>query len=108
MQQADDVGAGGDPVTGPGLLEGAGATDPVAGYEFGLCGGTSDPAVRAMVDAVQAALVGRSPECAVGFVDDLIKIRRARNLGLNKTAKTVGILAAAVLFGRVSASRTRQ
>ena len=36
---------------------------------------------------------------AVGFVDDLIKIRRARNLGLNKTAKTVGILAAAVLFG---------
>jgi phospho-N-acetylmuramoyl-pentapeptide-transferase len=36
---------------------------------------------------------------AVGFVDDLIKIRRARNLGLNKTAKTVGILTAAVLFG---------
>ncbi|MDT5187469.1 MAG: phospho-N-acetylmuramoyl-pentapeptide-transferase, partial [Mycobacterium sp.] len=36
---------------------------------------------------------------AVGFVDDLIKIRRSRNLGLNKTAKTVGILTAAVLFG---------
>ena len=35
----------------------------------------------------------------VGFVDDLIKIRRSRNLGLNKTAKTVGQLAAAVLFG---------
>ncbi len=27
---------------------------------------------------------------AVGFIDDLIKIRRSRNLGLNKTAKTVG------------------
>jgi phospho-N-acetylmuramoyl-pentapeptide-transferase len=36
---------------------------------------------------------------AVGFVDDLIKIRRSRNLGLNKTAKTFGILTAAVLFG---------
>ena len=36
---------------------------------------------------------------AVGFLDDLIKIRRSRNLGLNKTAKTIGILVAAVLFG---------
>jgi phospho-N-acetylmuramoyl-pentapeptide-transferase len=36
---------------------------------------------------------------AVGFVDDLIKIRRARNLGLNKTAKTVGQITAAVIFG---------
>src|ERR1700759_4347535 len=36
---------------------------------------------------------------AVGFVDDLIKIRRSRNLGLNKTAKTVGQIIAAVLFG---------
>ena len=35
----------------------------------------------------------------VGFTDDLIKIRRSRNLGLNKTAKTVGILSAAVIFG---------
>ncbi|WP_299557335.1 phospho-N-acetylmuramoyl-pentapeptide-transferase [uncultured Mycolicibacterium sp.] len=35
----------------------------------------------------------------VGFTDDLIKIRRSRNLGLNKTAKTIGILVAAVLFG---------
>ncbi len=32
---------------------------------------------------------------AVGFVDDLIKIRRSRNLGLNKTAKTVGQITAA-------------
>ena len=35
----------------------------------------------------------------VGFLDDLIKIRRSRNLGLNKTAKTVGQISAAVLFG---------
>ncbi len=36
---------------------------------------------------------------AVGFVDDLIKIRRSRNLGLNKTAKTVGQITAAILVG---------
>ncbi|MCB1263979.1 MAG: phospho-N-acetylmuramoyl-pentapeptide-transferase [Mycobacterium sp.] len=36
---------------------------------------------------------------AVGFLDDLIKIRRSRNLGLNKTAKTVGQISAALLFG---------
>jgi phospho-N-acetylmuramoyl-pentapeptide-transferase len=35
----------------------------------------------------------------VGFLDDFIKIRRQRNLGLNKTAKLVGQLLAAVLFG---------
>ncbi|MGH3818815.1 MAG: phospho-N-acetylmuramoyl-pentapeptide-transferase, partial [Pseudonocardiaceae bacterium] len=35
----------------------------------------------------------------VGFLDDLIKVRRQRNLGLNKTAKLVGQLVAAVLFG---------
>lgn len=35
----------------------------------------------------------------VGFLDDLIKIRRSRNLGLNKTAKTVGQIVAALLFG---------
>ena len=34
----------------------------------------------------------------VGFLDDLIKIRRSRNLGLNKTAKTVGQITSAVLF----------
>jgi len=36
---------------------------------------------------------------AVGFIDDVIKIRRSRNLGLNKTAKTIGQITAAVLFG---------
>ncbi|GAA4854791.1 MULTISPECIES: phospho-N-acetylmuramoyl-pentapeptide-transferase [Saccharopolyspora] len=34
----------------------------------------------------------------VGFIDDFIKIRKQRNLGLNKTAKLVGQLVAAVLF----------
>jgi phospho-N-acetylmuramoyl-pentapeptide-transferase len=35
----------------------------------------------------------------VGFLDDLIKIKRSRNLGLNKTAKTVGQIVSALLFG---------
>jgi len=35
----------------------------------------------------------------VGFLDDFIKIRRQRNLGLNKTSKLVGQFVAAVLFG---------
>ncbi len=35
----------------------------------------------------------------VGFLDDYIKIRRQRNLGLNKTSKLVGQLLAAVVFG---------
>ena len=61
---------------------------------------------------VGVALDGRGPSAsgllvlglatalgAVGFIDDLIKIRRSRNLGLNKTAKTVGQITAAVLFG---------
>jgi phospho-N-acetylmuramoyl-pentapeptide-transferase len=35
----------------------------------------------------------------VGFLDDFIKVRKSRNLGLNKTAKTVGLLAASIIFG---------
>src|SRR5437588_8642175 len=35
----------------------------------------------------------------VGLVDDLIKIRRSRTLGLTKTAKTAGQITAAALFG---------
>lgn len=34
----------------------------------------------------------------VGFFDDFIKIRKGRNLGLNKTAKMVGMLVVAVIF----------
>ena len=35
----------------------------------------------------------------VGFLDDFIKIRRQRNLGLNKTSKLVGQLLTALVFG---------
>lgn len=36
---------------------------------------------------------------ALGFADDFIKLFKARNLGLNKTAKLLGQLAIAVIFG---------
>ncbi|WP_031468532.1 phospho-N-acetylmuramoyl-pentapeptide-transferase [Sciscionella sediminilitoris] len=35
----------------------------------------------------------------VGFLDDFIGLRRARNLGLNKTGKTIGLVLAGVAFG---------
>jgi phospho-N-acetylmuramoyl-pentapeptide-transferase len=35
----------------------------------------------------------------VGFLDDFIKVRKTRNLGLNKTAKTIGLLGASIAFG---------
>jgi phospho-N-acetylmuramoyl-pentapeptide-transferase len=35
---------------------------------------------------------------AIGFLDDWIKVSRQRSLGLNKTAKTVGLVAVALLF----------
>jgi len=35
----------------------------------------------------------------VGFLDDFLKLRRRRNLGLNKTSKLVGQLVTAVVFG---------
>jgi phospho-N-acetylmuramoyl-pentapeptide-transferase len=35
----------------------------------------------------------------VGFLDDFIKLRRQRNLGLNKTSKLVGQLLTSVVFG---------
>ncbi|NNG98506.1 phospho-N-acetylmuramoyl-pentapeptide-transferase [Gordonia araii] len=34
----------------------------------------------------------------VGFLDDIIKVRKHRNLGLNKTAKSVGQAIAAIIF----------
>lgn len=36
---------------------------------------------------------------ALGFADDFIKLVKGRNLGLNKTAKLLGQLAAALVFG---------
>ncbi len=38
----------------------------------------------------------------VGFLDDIIKIRKQRSLGLNKTAKLVGQLVVAVAFGALA------
>jgi phospho-N-acetylmuramoyl-pentapeptide-transferase len=38
----------------------------------------------------------------LGFVDDFIKVRRRRSLGLSKTAKIVGQLAVAIVFGIVA------
>lgn len=55
--------------------------------------GTGPSASGLLVLGLATALGG------VGFLDDLIKIRRSRNLGLNKTAKTVGQVSAATLFG---------
>ncbi|GAA1016214.1 phospho-N-acetylmuramoyl-pentapeptide-transferase [Nocardiopsis tropica] len=40
-----------------------------------------------------------TPLGCVGFLDDFIKIYKQRNLGLNKTAKTVGQTIAALIFG---------
>ena len=42
----------------------------------------------------------------VGFLDDWIKISRARNLGLNKTAKIVGLLSVAIAFAVLQLSFT--
>lgn len=55
--------------------------------------GTGPTASGLLVLGLATALGG------VGFIDDLIKIRRSRNLGLNKTAKTVGQVTAATIFG---------
>ena len=40
---------------------------------------------------------------AVGFLDDWIKISRQRSLGLNKTAKVVGLVAVALVFAILAA-----
>jgi phospho-N-acetylmuramoyl-pentapeptide-transferase len=60
----------------------------------GLALDGNGPSVSGLLVLALATALG-----AVGFVDDLIKIRRSRNLGLNKTTKAVGQVTAAVLFG---------
>ena len=44
----------------------------------------------------------------VGFVDDWIKVRNERNVGLNKRAKMLGLLAVAVGFGLLIVTQTQQ
>jgi phospho-N-acetylmuramoyl-pentapeptide-transferase len=49
-----------------------------------------------------AVLVATAGLALVGFVDDLIKVRRRRSLGLSKTAKVLGQAAVAGVFGYVA------
>ncbi|SIS20584.1 phospho-N-acetylmuramoyl-pentapeptide-transferase [Williamsia sterculiae] len=58
-----------------------------------VTGGPGPSASGLLVLGLSTVLAG------VGFLDDFIKIRKHRNLGLNKTAKSVGQLIAALLFG---------
>jgi phospho-N-acetylmuramoyl-pentapeptide-transferase len=61
---------------------------------LGLVFGGGGPTASGLLVLGLATALG-----GVGFSDDLIKIRRSRNLGLNKTTKTVGQISAGVLFG---------
>ncbi len=61
---------------------------------IGLALGGDGPSASGLLVLGLATALG-----AVGFTDDVIKLRKSRNLGLNKTAKTVGQITAAVLFG---------
>lgn len=60
---------------------------------IGLALGGGGPSASGLLVLGLATALG-----AVGFTDDYIKLRRARNLGLNKRAKSAGQLVAAVLF----------
>jgi phospho-N-acetylmuramoyl-pentapeptide-transferase len=52
---------------------------------------------------VMAAIAGAG---AVGFMDDWIKVKNERNLGLSKRAKTLGLLAVAVPFAVLAVTKT--
>ncbi|WP_285030270.1 phospho-N-acetylmuramoyl-pentapeptide-transferase [Mycolicibacterium sp. lyk4-40-TYG-92] len=60
----------------------------------GLVVGDGGPTASGLLVLGLATALG-----VVGFTDDYVKLRHARNLGLNKRAKSVGQLVAAVLFG---------
>jgi phospho-N-acetylmuramoyl-pentapeptide-transferase len=60
----------------------------------GLALGAEGPSASGLLVLGLATALG-----AVGFTDDYVKLRRSRNLGLNKRAKSAGQLVAAVLFG---------
>ena len=61
---------------------------------IGLALGGDGPSASGLLVLGLATALG-----VVGFTDDYVKLRRARNLGLNKRAKSAGQLVAAVLFG---------
>jgi phospho-N-acetylmuramoyl-pentapeptide-transferase len=60
----------------------------------GLALGGEGPSASGLLVLGLATALG-----AVGFTDDYVKLRRSRNLGLNKRAKSAGQLLSAVLFG---------
>jgi phospho-N-acetylmuramoyl-pentapeptide-transferase len=64
----------------------------VAHLMNGFSGGVGPTASGLLVLGLATALG------LVGFLDDFIKVRKTRNLGLNKTAKTAGLLGASVAF----------
>ena len=71
----------------------------VAGYLVGHVGGDGffrprDSGVLAMATIIALGLLG--------FLDDFIKIRKSRNLGLQKRAKFLGQLVIAVAFGVIA------
>jgi phospho-N-acetylmuramoyl-pentapeptide-transferase len=60
----------------------------------GLAIGGEGPSASGLLVLGLATALG-----VVGFTDDYVKLRRSRNLGLNKRAKSAGQLLAAVVFG---------
>lgn len=66
----------------------------IGAHLIGMVFGADGPSASGLLVLLLASMLG-----AVGFLDDLIKIRKARNLGLNKTAKTVGQVLSALVFG---------
>lgn len=64
---------------------------------IGLVLGGEGPSASGLLVLGLATALG-----AVGFTDDYLKLRHARNLGLNKRAKSAGLLVAAVLFGMLA------
>jgi phospho-N-acetylmuramoyl-pentapeptide-transferase len=58
-----------------------------------VTGGTPGPTVSGLLVLFLATGLG-----LVGFLDDFIKIRKQRNLGLNKTSKLIGQFVVAVAF----------
>jgi len=63
-------------------------------YIYSAAIGDGGPTASGLLVLGLATVLG-----AVGFLDDFIKIHKQRNLGLNKTAKSVGQFAAAIIFG---------
>jgi phospho-N-acetylmuramoyl-pentapeptide-transferase len=64
-----------------------------------VAGRVSLPRVTAAGLAVLLATIGLA---LVGFLDDFIKVRRQRSLGLSKTAKMIGQAIVAVAFGLIA------